>query len=365
MSSEFDPERKRKSRSRRNGCDSVVDKLAKWKEINEKLDSFSYKGKRIRKVPAKGSKKGCMIGKGGPENPRCNYRGVRQRTWGKWVAEIREPNKGIREPNKGSRLWLGTFPTALEAAQAYDKAARAMYGSCARLNLPECCASKESSKESCSAPIHTISTSETTTTTSNQSAEVYGAEESKVKLEFISNLEPEHEAVAKVKLRESNAVEAPQSMTIVKVDVKEEPPDPIDFSADGTCEPGGEEMLNSDPFFHNNFSMDEMFDMEELLWSLEDSDTLEGGVRQDCRYDTDFFGSTEKDLLQCGNPSDLSYHLQDPDTKLLGSLYHKHEPPAGDYSYEFFKPAEQSSGRRGADYSYGWDDDQGMLGLGF
>lgn len=71
-----------------------------------------------------------MKGKGGPENQACTYRGVRQRTWGKWVAEI-------REPNRGARLWLGTFSSSLEAAQAYDNAARSLYGDCARLNLSD------------------------------------------------------------------------------------------------------------------------------------------------------------------------------------------------------------------------------------
>lgn len=82
-----------------------------------------------RKSPLKPWKKGPTRGKGGPQNATCEYRGVRQRTWGKWVAEI-------REPKKRTRLWLGSFATAEEAAMAYDEAARRLYGPDAYLNLP-------------------------------------------------------------------------------------------------------------------------------------------------------------------------------------------------------------------------------------
>ncbi|KAL5550735.1 hypothetical protein UlMin_000911 [Ulmus minor] len=121
-----------KKQKRRNGSDSVGDTLEWWKNHNNQLTCLEGV-----KTPSKGSKKGCMRGKGGPENSGCCYRGVRQRTWGKWVAEIREPVSRIGDSSKGSRLWLGTFSTAIKAALAYDEAAKAMYGPVAVLNFPE------------------------------------------------------------------------------------------------------------------------------------------------------------------------------------------------------------------------------------
>lgn len=88
-------------------------------EINIQVSSSTVGGRKLRK-------KRKMAGTGSTQK----FRGVRLRQWGRWAAEIRDPNQ------HGKRVWLGTYDTAEEAALAYDKSAVRLQGINALTNFP-------------------------------------------------------------------------------------------------------------------------------------------------------------------------------------------------------------------------------------
>lgn len=96
--------------------------------MSKTLSSRSEKS--VMKATQPRSRAGSMRRGGGPDNASCKFKGVRQRTWGSWVSEI-------RELNRGRRIWIGTFKDSESAARAYDKAAIKLFGTNAMLNFPE------------------------------------------------------------------------------------------------------------------------------------------------------------------------------------------------------------------------------------
>jgi hypothetical protein len=109
--------------------------MSKLEEIAN-LFRFSFKKSKDFKMKLQGSEKG-QKGQNqnrhsSPENraPKSQqFKGVRQRKWGKWVSKI-------RIPNSNSRIWLGSYDTPEKATRAYDFAAYCLRGSKARLNFP-------------------------------------------------------------------------------------------------------------------------------------------------------------------------------------------------------------------------------------
>lgn len=124
-----------------DATDSSSDESDRVRRVRRHVEEIKFNDSSPPSPDRLNKKRRRTLDGGGDASRRRKFRGVRQRPWGRYAAEI-------RDPTQGKRVWLGTFDTPEEAATVYDRAAVRLKGPAAVINFPEAAAPTESSTES-------------------------------------------------------------------------------------------------------------------------------------------------------------------------------------------------------------------------